>query len=89
MEIPEQRISGGALVLDVIEAHVVNVRVRGDIGPAQSAVERYVEKLRGMKPFDMRKAQRYLLLASDVPGVRISASLRAAAEGLQADFVSS
>jgi hemolysin activation/secretion protein len=76
VEIPEQRITGGALVLDVIEAHVVNVRVRGDIGPAQGAVERYVEKLRGMKPFDMRKAQRYLLLASDIPGVRVRAAVK-------------
>ena len=81
VEIPEQRISGGALVLEVIEAHVVNVRVRGDIGPAQAAVERYVEKLRGMAPFDMRKAQRYLLLASDVPGVRVRAAVKPSATG--------
>ena len=76
VEIPEQRIAGGALVLDVIEAHVVNVRVRGDVGPAQATVERYAEKLRGMKPFDMAKAQRYLLLASDVPGLRVRAAVR-------------
>jgi hemolysin activation/secretion protein len=76
VEIPEQRISDGALVLDVVEAHVVNVRVRGDIGPAQAAVEKFVEKLRGMTPFDMRKAQRYLLLASDVPGVRVRAAIK-------------
>lgn len=76
VEIPEQRISGGALVLEVIEARVVNVRVRGDIGPGQAAVERYIEKLRGMKPFNMRKAQRYLLLASDVPGVRVRAAVK-------------
>ena len=76
VEIPEQRIAGGALILEVIEAHVVNVRVRGDIGPAQAAVERYVEKLRGMKPFDMKKAQRYLLLASDIPGVRVRAAIK-------------
>lgn len=76
VEIPEQRIAGGALLLDVIEAHVVNVRVRGDVGPAQAAVERYVENLRGMTPFDMRKAQRYLLLASDIPGVRLRAAVK-------------
>lgn len=76
VEIPEQRISGGALVLEVVEAHVVNVRVRGDIGPAQAAVERFTEKLRGMKPFDMRRAQRYLLLASDIPGVRVRAAIK-------------
>lgn len=76
VEIPEQRISDGALTLEVIEAHVVNVRVRGDAGPAQDALERYAEKLRGMAPFDMAKAQRYLLLASDVPGVRVRAAVR-------------
>ena len=76
VEIPEQRISGGSLVLEVIEAHVVNVRVRGDVGPVQEAIERYAEKLRGMKPFDMDKAQRSLLLASDVPGVRVRAAVR-------------
>jgi hemolysin activation/secretion protein len=81
VEIPEQRITGGALVLDVVEAHIVNVRVRGDIGPTQAAVERYVEKLRGMAPFDMRKAQRYLLLASDVPGVRVRAAVRPSTSG--------
>lgn len=76
VEIPEQRIAGGALVLEVIEAHVVNVRVRGDVGPAQETIERYAEKLRGMKPFDMARAQRYLLLASDVPGLRVRAAIR-------------
>ncbi|ODT89529.1 ShlB/FhaC/HecB family hemolysin secretion/activation protein [Phenylobacterium sp. SCN 70-31] len=76
VEIPEQRISGGALVLEVIEAHVVNVRVRGDVGPVQETIERYAEKLRGMKPFDMARAQRYLLLASDTPGVRVRAAIR-------------
>lgn len=81
IEIPEQRIAGGALALEVIEAHVVNVRVRGDVGPAQAAVERYAEKLRGMKPFDMAKAQRYLLLASDVPGLRVRAAIRPSTSG--------
>jgi hemolysin activation/secretion protein len=76
VEIPEQRIAGGALVLEVIEAHVVNVRVRGDVGPVQETIERYAEKLRGMKPFDMARAQRYLLLASDTPGVRVRAAVR-------------
>lgn len=76
VEIPEQRIAGGALELEVIEAHVVNVRVRGDVGEVQAVIERYAEKLRGMKPFDMDRAQRYLLLASDVPGVRVRAAVR-------------
>jgi hemolysin activation/secretion protein len=81
VEIPQQRIENGRLQLSVIEAHVVSVQVHGDAGPAQDKVETYLDRLRGMRPFDIRKAQRYLLLASDLPGVRVSASLRPAAEG--------
>lgn len=84
VEVPEQRIQSGQLQLKVIEAHVVSVQVRGDAGPAQEQVEVYLAKLRGMKPFDIHKAQRYLLLASDIPGVRLSAALRPAAGGLGA-----
>jgi hemolysin activation/secretion protein len=81
VEAPAQTISDGHLKLVVVEARIVSVRVHGDIGPAQDRVESYLEKLRGLAPFDLRTAQRYLLLANEVPGVRISASLRPSAEG--------
>lgn len=81
VEIPAQTIAGGRLRIEVTEARIVAVRVRGDIGPGQDKVEAYLDKLRGMTPFDLDTAQRYLLLASDVPRVRISAALRPSAEG--------
>jgi len=81
VEAPAQTISGGRLKLVVIEARIVSVRVRGDIGPAQDKVEAYLDKLRGLAPFDLRTAQRYLLLANEVPGVRITAALKPSAEG--------
>ncbi len=81
VEIPAQTIASGHLRIEVTEARIVAVRVRGDIGPAQDRVEAYLDKLRGMTPFDLDTAQRYLLLASDVPRVRVSAALRPSAEG--------
>jgi len=81
VEIPAQTISGGRLRIEVTEARIVAVRVRGDIGPGQDRVEAYLDKLRGMTPFDLDTAQRYLLLASDVPRVRVTAALRPSAEG--------
>lgn len=81
VEIPEQRITDGRLVFDVVEARIASVRVRGNAGAAQSKVEDYIEQLRGLTPFDLRTAERYLLLASDVPGARISAALRPSAQG--------
>lgn len=76
VEIPAQTIDGGAVVLEVIEAHVVNVSLRGDPGPAAPALEKYAAKLRGMKPFDVNRVQRYILLASDIPGLKVRASVR-------------
>ncbi len=81
VEIPAQTISGGRLKIEVTEARIVAVRVRGDIGPGQDRVEAYLDRLRGMTPFDLDTAQRYLLLASDVPRVHVSAALRPSAEG--------
>jgi len=81
VEIPEQRIAGGDVRLEVVEARIAAVRIRGDAGPAQAQVEAYLERLRGMAPFDLNTAQRYLLLAADIPGVRVNAALRPSPEG--------
>ncbi|WP_238537040.1 ShlB/FhaC/HecB family hemolysin secretion/activation protein [Caulobacter sp. AP07] len=74
--IPEQRITEGRLTLTVVEARIAAVTYHGDAGPAQKQVVRFLDHLRGMAPFDLDVAQRYLLLASDVPGVRIQSVLK-------------
>lgn len=78
VEIPQQKISKGEVSFEVIEAFVARVRVLGNDTNAQSKVEDYIEMLRGMKPFNIEEAQRYLFLASDVPGITISATLKPA-----------
>jgi hemolysin activation/secretion protein len=78
VEIPQQKISKGQVTFEVIEAYVARVRVLGNDSSAQAKVEDYIEMLRGMKPFNIEEAQRYLFLASDVPGVTISATLKPA-----------
>lgn len=79
--IPEQRISEGRLTLTVVEARIAAVNYRGDAGPAQKQVARFLDHLRGLAPFDLDVAQRYLLLASDAPGVRIQSVLRPSPAG--------
>jgi hemolysin activation/secretion protein len=79
--IPEQRIAEGKLTLTVVEARIAAVNYHGDAGPAQKQVVRFLDHLRGMAPFDLDVAQRYLLLASDVPGVRIQSVLKSSPAG--------
>jgi len=81
VEIPVQTISDGHLQLEVTAAHIVSVEVKGDAGPAQAKVEDLIENLRGMTPFDIRRAQRYLFLVSDLPGIRVQAALKPAPGG--------
>ncbi len=74
--IPEQHITAdGVVKLTVIEAQIVSVRFHGEIGPVQGKVEAILNHLRNLAPFNLDTAQRYLLLANDVPGVHASARL--------------
>lgn len=79
--IPEQRINEGNLILEVVEARIVGVNYHGDAGPAQKQVARYLDQLKALAPFDLNVAQRYLLLASDIPGVQVQATLKPSSEG--------
>jgi hemolysin activation/secretion protein len=79
--IPEQRIAEGKLTLTMVEARIASVNYHGDAGPAQKQVVRFLDHLRGMAPFDLDVAQRYLLLASDVPGARIQSVLKPSLAG--------
>ena len=81
VEIPEQRIAEGRVRLEVIEARVEAVRVIGVAGPVTHLVERTAARIRGMNPFDLRRAQRALLLASELPGVRLRTVIRPGASG--------
>ena len=78
VEVPAQRIlpTEGRVRLEVIEARIVAVRYHtvGNIGPAQRKVEQYLDRLRGLAPFDLDTAQHYLLLANDIPGVQVIAT---------------
>lgn len=81
VEIPEQRIDGGVVTFEVIEAQVMSVRVTGAAGPVKARIDDYARRLRGMNPFNLAVAQRYLLLASDLPGLRIRTIVRPAKAG--------
>ncbi|QPQ54356.1 ShlB/FhaC/HecB family hemolysin secretion/activation protein [Allosphingosinicella flava] len=78
VEIPPQEIRDGRVRLEVIEARIAAVRVHGSAGAAQRQVERYMASLQGLAPFDLNVVQRQILLASDIPGIRLSTNVRPA-----------
>ncbi len=68
-------ISGEHLRFVVTEGHITSVKLDGDIGPAGVQVLRFLDHLTDVQPLDVATLERWLLLASDVPGVTVRSVL--------------
>lgn len=68
--------AAGALRFLVTEGRIASVKLSGDIGPAGTQVLRFLKRLTEKRPIDAATLERYLLLAQDVPGVRLHAVLQ-------------
>ncbi len=78
VEVPEQRIADGAVTFRVLMAKLVAIRVRGNAGNAEQTIAGYLNRLTEEPVFNRFRAERYLLLASDLPGYQVRLSLRSA-----------
>lgn len=78
VEVPEQRITDGVVRFQVLMAKLVGLRVRGNAGRSERAIARYLERLTGREVFNRYEAERYLLLAGDLPGLEVRLALRSA-----------
>ena len=81
VEVPEQRIENGVVHFDVMIAKLVGLRIRGDAGRAERLIAGYFEGLTGRELFNAYEAERYLLLAGDLPGYNVRLVLRPAGTG--------
>lgn len=78
VEVPEQRIEGGRVRFRVLMAKLVALRVRGEAGRNERLIAAYLNHLTGREVFNRFDAERYLLLAGDLPGTSVRLALRAA-----------
>ena len=81
VEVPEQRIADGNVRFQVLMAKLVSVRVRGDPGRAERTIAGYLQRLTEQEVFNRYDAERYLLLAGDLPGYDVRLALRSAGAG--------
>jgi hemolysin activation/secretion protein len=68
-------IRGDALRFQVVEGYVAEVKLNGDVGPAGTQVLRFLDHLVGEKPLQAKTLERWLLLASDIPGLTVRSTL--------------
>lgn len=81
VEIPEQRVEDGTVRFQVLMARLTALRVRGDAGRAERMIVGYLGHLLGREAFNRHEAERYLLLAGDMPGYNVRLALRSANAG--------
>jgi len=80
IEVPEQRIADGTVRFRVVMARLIALRVRGDAGRAEALIASYLERLTEQEVFNRHEAERYLLLAGDLPGYNVRLALRSAGQ---------
>ena len=78
VQVPEQRIEGGIVRFQVLMARLTQVRVRGEATGAETVLAAYLSQLTKRPLFNRFEAERYLLLASDLPGYTVRLTLRPA-----------
>ncbi len=78
VQVPAQRIEGGAVQFEVLYARLTAVRVRGDAGRDEAHVARILDHIATGAVFNRLAAERYLLLARDLPGLDVRLSLKPA-----------
>jgi hemolysin activation/secretion protein len=78
VQVPEQRIADGVVRFRVLMARMTQVRVRGNATGAERTIAGYLNQLTEQPVFNRYEAERYLLLASDLPGYNVRLTLRPA-----------
>lgn len=81
VQVPTQKIENGDVRLEVIYARITNVRARGETRGAERKLQQYLGALTGDEVFNQRRAERYLLLARDLPGYNVQLTLKPAGTG--------
>ncbi len=76
VQVPVQTIGEGTVKFDVLLARIREVQVRGDAGRSGGALSQVVRKLQGQSVFNANEAERYLLLARDIPGLDVRLTLQ-------------
>jgi len=78
VQVPTQRIENGEVRLEVLYARISAIRVRGETRGAERKLEDYLGRLSEDELFNRYRAERYLLLARDLPGYDVQLTLKPA-----------
>lgn len=72
--IPNQNIQEGHVQLGVIEGHVGEVEIEGDVRPSAVLADA-ARQIKEMRPLNVKKLERIMLVTNDLPDLNVSAIL--------------
>ncbi len=78
VQVPVQRIEDGHVRMEVLYARITSIRARGQTRGAERKLLAYLGQITKDEIFDRNQAERYLLLARDLPGYTVQLTLRPA-----------
>jgi hemolysin activation/secretion protein len=78
VQVPTQRIENGVVRMETLYARITTIRARGETDGAEAKLAAYLNKLTEDEYFDRNRAERYLLLARDLPGYNVQLTLKPA-----------
>lgn len=73
--VPVQVMQGGTLIIRVVEGHIGDITIDTDSESAKASIKRFSRRIMAEKPLRTETLERYLLLISDIPGIKISGQL--------------
>jgi hemolysin activation/secretion protein len=74
--LPPQAVTDGRPHIRVFEGFISDVQIEGDVGAVAELVKAQLQNVVYERPLRMKTLERYLLLADDIPGVKVSGVLR-------------
>jgi len=82
--IPAQKVKDGVVQIKIIEGRIVKVYLEGEAPGAKTQLEKYAQKIQHMCPVKLKRLERYILLAKDLPGVTVKSTLSPSATTIDA-----
>ena len=74
--VPAQQIEAGKVSIQVVEGYISTVYVEGEItNKTRSRVEKYGEKIKQMRPLQVRKLEHYVISLNDISGLTVKTVL--------------
>ncbi|OSQ36468.1 hypothetical protein TMES_18255 [Thalassospira mesophila] len=74
--VPPQEVTDGRFKIRVVEGFISDIVVQEDVGPVSAAVKRLLSPLIGKTPVTVDEMERRLLLANDLAGMTVRATLK-------------